>query len=93
MLRRGSSFKRGKNTTKNKLLGTPSNVPIETKEMRELRMNNLPPKAKTAFTVQDLPHNIMVGAELVDAGYKLHSDKYEAEIELEGETLYRGWRD
>ena len=56
-------------------------------------MNKLPQNAKTAFTVPKIPHNILAGAELVDAGCTLHLDKHMAEIELEGEILYRGWRD
>ena len=56
-------------------------------------MNKLPSKARTAYTVPGLPENIIAGAELVDAGCKLHLDEHLAEIELEGKTLYRGWRD
>ena len=77
----------------NKKLDTPSTVPITTTRTRELLMNKLPHQAKTAFTVPCLPHNILAGAELVDAGCTLYLDKHMAEIELEGEVLYRGWRD
>ena len=56
-------------------------------------MRKLPPAARTAHEVLGLPHNILLGAELVDAGCILHLDKYMAEIELEGETLYKGFRD
>ena len=63
---------------RNKLLDTPSNVPISTKKTMELKMNKLPPAAKVAFNVPALPHNILSGAELVDAGLKLHLDRYGA---------------
>ena len=55
----------------NKLLDTPSNVPITTTKTRELKMKKLPPEARVGFSVRNLPHNILSGAELVDAGCKL----------------------
>ena len=56
-------------------------------------MNKLPERARTGFTVEELPHNLLSGPELVDAGCSIYLNKYLGEIELEGETLYRGWRD
>ena len=41
----------------------------------------------------DIPHNLIAACELVDAGCGVHIYKHSAEIEFEGETLYRGWRD
>ena len=77
----------------NKELDTPAGVPIRTTKTLELEMTKLPSQARTAYKVPKLPHNIISGAELVDAGCQLHLDKHGAEIEYEGETLYKGWRD
>ena len=77
----------------NKTLDTPAAVPIRTTRTKELLMNKLPPRARTTYEVPGIPHNIIAGAELVDAGCDIHLDKHMAEIELEGEILYRGWRD
>ena len=74
-------------------LDTPSNVPIKSRRTLEMRMKKLPQAARTAYEVLGLPHNIISGAELVDAGCTLHLDKYMAEIELEGETLYKDFQD
>ena len=41
----------------------------------------------------DTPHNLIAACELADAGCGVHMYKNSAEIELEEETLYRGWRD
>ena len=78
---------------KSKTLDTPSSVPVRTTRTKELLMNKLPEAAKVAFTVPGIPNNILAGAELVDAGCTLYLDKYMAEIDFEGETIYRGWRD
>ena len=59
----------------------------------ELKMKKLPPAARVGFNVPSIPENIMAGAELVDAGCDLYLNRYGAEIEYEGEILYRGWRD
>jgi hypothetical protein len=74
-------------------LGTPSKDTIATTETLELLLAKLPKAARRAFRVPDIPHNLMAGAELVDAGCSLHLYKTYGEIEYEGETLYRGWRD
>ena len=56
-------------------------------------MNKLPEGAKVSFEVPELPHNLLSGPELADGGCTIWLDQYGAEIELEGETLYKGWRD
>ena len=58
-----------------------------------MRMPKLSAPARVGFTLPGLPHNIISGAEIVDAGCKLRLDKHAAGIELEGKVLYRGWRD
>ena len=74
-------------------LNTPSNVPIRTTETLELPMRKLTQAAKKAYRAKEIPHNIMVAAELCDKGYGVHLYKHNAEIEYEGDILCRGWRD
>ena len=61
-------------------LETPSNVPIHTTETLELPMRKLPPAAKKAYRVKEIPHNIMAAAELCDAGCGVHLYKHDAVI-------------
>ena len=63
-----------------------------TTKTSQLLFAELPKVARRAFRVPDIPHNLIAGAELVDAGCGLHLYKTYAEIDYEGETLYRGWR-
>ena len=74
-------------------LGTPSHVPIRTTKTLELLLRKLPKKARRAFLVEDIPHNLVAVAELVDAGCSVHMYSWGFEIDLEGETIYRGWRE
>ena len=50
----------------------------------------MPPKARKAFLVEDIPHNLVAVAELVDAGCSVHMYSWGFDIDLEGETLYKG---
>ena len=43
--------------------------------------------------MDDAPHNLVAVAELVDAGCSVHLHSWGCEIDLEGKTLYRGWRE
>ena len=61
-------------------------------ETLELLLKKIPEAARKAFRVPDIPHNLIAPYELVDAGCGFHLYKHSAEIEFEGETLYRGWR-
>ena len=45
------------------------------------------------FRVPYIPHNLIAGGELVGAGFRIHFYEHGDEIEYEGETIYRGWRD
>ena len=74
-------------------LDTPSNVLIHTTETLELPMKKLPQAAKRAYRAKEIPYNIMTAAEMCDAGCGVHLYNHNAEIEHEGEMLYRGWRD
>ena len=74
-------------------LGTPSGIPISTTETLELLLDKLPPKARKAFRVPSIPHNLIAAAKLCDAGCGVHLYEHFYEVEFEGKTLYRGWRD
>ena len=74
-------------------LGTPSHVPIATTKTMELLLHKLPKKARRAFLVKDVPHNLVAVAELVDAGCSIHLFTWGFDIDLEGETIYKGWRE
>ena len=68
-------------------------MPIATTETVRVPMKKLPEEAQRGFRVPAIPHNILAAAELCDAGCDVHLHMHSAEIEYEGETLYRGWRD
>ena len=74
-------------------LGTPSHVPIRTSKTMEFFLHKLPKKARRAFLVDDVPHNLVAVAELVDAGCSVHFYSWGFDIDLEGETIYKGWRE
>ena len=59
----------------------------------ELLLNKLPPKARRAFRVPDIQHNLIACAELIDAKCGVHLHKHRCEILYEGEILYKGSRD
>ena len=83
---RGAHVKIYEEQETNKILGTPTKAEIVTTETLELMLKKLPKSARKAFRVPDIPHNLIVAC-----GFHLY--KHSAEIEFEGETLYRGWRD
>ena len=74
-------------------LGTPSHVPIHTTKTLELRLRKLPEKARKAFRVADVPHNLVAVATLVDAGCSVHIYDWGFDVEYNGETIYKGWRE
>ena len=74
-------------------MGTPSGTPITTTETLEILLDKLPQKARETFRVPNVPHNLIAAAKLCDAGCGVHLYKHNCEVEYEGETLYRGWRD
>ena len=74
-------------------LNTPSNDPIQTTETLESPIRKMPQAAKKTYGVKEIPHSIMAAAKLCNAGCGVHLYKHDTEIENEGETLYRGWRD
>ena len=74
-------------------LGTPSGNSITTTKTLELDLSKLPKKARTAYRVPNIPHNLIAAAELCDAGYGVHLYQYHCEVKYSGETLYHGWRD
>ena len=52
----------------NYALNTPSHVPTYTSKTLELHLKKLPKKAREAFRVNDVPHNLVDVATLIDAG-------------------------
>ena len=64
-----------------------------TTETLELLLNKLPPKARRAFRVPDIQHNLVACSELIDAGCSVYLHEHGCEIVYEGELLYKGWRD
>ena len=74
-------------------LNTPSHVPIHTSKTLELRLNRLPQKAREAFRVDNIPHNLVAVATLVDAGCGVYMHYWGFEVDYNGETIYKGWRD
>ena len=71
----------------------PSHVPIHTTKTLELRLKRLPLKARQAFRVDDIPHNLVAVATLVDAGCSVHVYYWGFEIEYNGEVIYKEWRE
>ena len=54
---------------------------LMTMETLELLLNKLPLKARHAFRVPDTQHNVIVCAELIDAGCLVYLHKHDCEIE------------
>ena len=75
------------------MLNTPSHVKIHTTESLLLKLKKLPPPARRAFRVSDIPHNLIAVSELVDAGCSVHMYYWGFNIDYEGETIYKGWRE
>ena len=74
-------------------LNTPLHVPIHTSRTLELRFKRLLKKARKAFQVDDVPHNLAADATLVDTGCSLHMYYWCFEVEYNGETIYKGCRE
>ena len=68
-------------------------MPTHTTKTLELRLRRLPKKARQAFLVADIPHNLVAVATLVDAGCSVHMYYWGFEIEYNGEVIYKGWRE
>ena len=85
----GANHKRATTQEANITLGTPSGNQIVTTENLELLLKKLPEKARKAFRVSNVPHNLIAAAELCDAGCGVHLYEHHFEIEFEGKSLYR----
>ena len=68
-------------------LGTPAKVSIFTTKMLRLKLRKLLEKARKAFLVGGVPHNLMTVAELADAGCETYFHCTGFEIEYNGEML------
>ena len=77
----------------NLALNTPSHIPIYTSETLQLRLKRLPEKAREAFRVAEVPHNLVAVATLVDADCSVHMYYWGFEVDYNGETIYKGWRE
>ena len=88
-----AACKRSTIQEKNHTLDTPSKTIIMTTDTLELLLSKLPETERKAFRVPDITHDLIAGGELVDEGCRTYFYTHSAEIEYEGETLYRGWRD
>jgi len=78
---------------KNKTLGIPNGASMATTQTVELLLPKLPPAARKAYRVPSISHNLVAVSELCDAGCTVYFHKHGVEIEYEGETIGRGWRD
>ena len=56
-------------------------------------LKRLPKKAREVFRVDDVPHNLVAVTTLVDAGCSVHMYYWGFEVEYNGETIYKGWRE
>ena len=68
-------------------------MPINTSKTLELCLGRLPRKAREAFRVDDVPHNLVAVATLVDAGCSVHMYYWGFEVDYNRETIYKGWRE
>ena len=66
---------------------------IHTSESLSLRLKKLPMKCRRAFRVDSIPHNLVAVSELVDGGCSVHMYWWGFDIDYEGETIYKGWRE
>ena len=56
-------------------------------------MEKIPPAARRAFRIDNIPHNLVAASELVDARYGIYLHRTGFGINYEGETLYKGWQE
>ena len=49
--------------------------------------------AKCAFLAKDIPHNLIVVSELVDARCRVHMYFWGFVIDYKGDTTFKGWRE
>ena len=93
ILGKDAKYKIAQTQVSNIFLNTPSHVPITTTKTLELLLDKLPPKARKAFLVEDIPHNLVAVAKLMDAGCSVHMYAWGFDIDLAGETIIKGWRE
>ena len=73
-------------------LNAPSHVPIFTTKTLEWLLDKLPPEARKAFRVNDIPHNLVAVAMLVNTGCIVYFYVWGSNRDYNGETIYKGWR-
>ena len=91
-MRRGAACAIAKVQGPNFSLNMSSHIPIFTTTTLELLLGKLPPEARKAFQVDNIPHNLVAVATLVNAGCDVHIYDWGFNIDINGETIYKGWR-
>ena len=71
-------------------LGALSHVPIHITKTLELRLRELPEKARKAFRCKDVPHNLVAVATLVDAGCSVHTYNWGFEVNITKRRFTKG---
>eukprot|EP00957_Ditylum_brightwellii_P019236 1450137-Ditylum_brightwellii.AAC.1 len=66
---------------------------MHTKETIDLQLYKIPQRARCGFRFKNLMHNLVVVAELCNAGCKVIFDKNDVVVQKEGEQVVHGWRD
>ena len=66
---------------------------MKTTETIELLLEQWPTQMRRGFRVPNIVHNLVSVAEICDAGGGVYFSQHGVEIEFEGETIGRGWRD
>ena len=66
---------------------------MHTNKTIELLLPKLPPSARKGYTVPNITNNLVSVAELCDAGCTVFFHMHGVDINCDGETIARGWRD
>jgi hypothetical protein len=68
-------------------------VPIHATGILLLKLKKPPSASRRAFRMNNIHHNFVAVSKLVDAGCSVHMYFWGFEIDYEGETIYKGWRE
>ena len=72
-------------------INTPSHVPMFTTKILELFLSKLQPEARKVFQVDNIPHNLVAVASLVNTGCSVHFYDWGFNIDTHGKIIYKGW--
>jgi hypothetical protein len=73
-------------------LNTPSHIPMFTTKPLELPLSKIHPKARKAFQVDNIPHNLVALVTLVNAECSVYFHDRGFNIDINGKIIYKGWR-